>query len=49
MLMPDHAPGHPDGVPQSGGSSRMRQVWAFQFGSIAALIQAANAQSRIQL
>ncbi|NKB69913.1 MAG: TIM barrel protein [Candidatus Latescibacteria bacterium] len=44
MLMPDHAPGHPDDVPPPGVSSRVRQAWAFQFGYIAALIQAVNAQ-----
>jgi mannonate dehydratase len=43
MLMPDHAPGHPDDVPSAGGSSRACQAWAFQFGYIIALIQAVNA------
>ena len=40
MLMPDHAPHHPDDIPHEGGSSRMRQGWAFQFGYIIAWIQA---------
>ena len=43
MLMPDHAPGHPDDVPPPGASGRVRQAWAFQFGYIIALIQAVNA------
>ena len=42
MLMPDHAPGHPDDVPPPGASGRVRQAWAFQFGYIIAMIQAAN-------
>ena len=42
MLMPDHAPGHPDDVPPAGGSGRVRQAWAFQFGYIIALLQAIN-------
>ena len=40
MLMPDHAPHHPDDVPPKGVSGRVRQAWAFQFGYITALIQA---------
>ena len=43
MLMPDHAPHHPDDVSPPGVSSRVRQGWAFQFGYITALIQAVNA------
>ena len=43
MLMPDHAPHHPDDVSPLGGSGRVRQAWAFQFGYIIALIQAVNA------
>ena len=43
MLMPDHAPYHPDDVSPPGGSGRVRQAWAFQFGYIIALIQAVNA------
>ena len=43
MLMPDHAPHHPDDVSPPGGSGRVRQAWAFQFGYIIALIQAVNA------
>ena len=45
MLMPDHAPDHPDDVPPPGGSGRVRQAWAFQFGYIIALIQAVNSQA----
>ncbi|MBK35976.1 MAG: hypothetical protein CME26_10675 [Gemmatimonadetes bacterium] len=40
MLMPDHAPHHPDDEAPEGVSSRVRQGWAFQFGYIKALIQA---------
>ncbi|MEE2754445.1 MAG: mannonate dehydratase [Candidatus Latescibacterota bacterium] len=40
MLMPDHAPHHPDDVAPDGVTSRVRQAWAFQFGYIIALIQA---------
>ena len=43
MLMPDHAPHHPDDVSPPGVSGRVRQAWAFQFGYIIALIQAVNA------
>jgi len=42
MLMPDHAPGHPDDVPAEGGSRRVRQAWAFQFGYIIGLMQASE-------
>ena len=42
MLMPDHAPSHPDDTAPSGTSGRVRQAWAFQFGYIIALIQAVN-------
>jgi mannonate dehydratase len=45
MLMPDHAPGHPDDKPPPGVSGRVRQAWAFQFGYIKALIQAASAEA----
>ncbi len=44
MLMPDHAPGHPDDIPSPGGSGRACQAWAFQFGYIIALVQAVNSQ-----
>ena len=40
MLMPDHAPRHPDDTAPEGVSSRVTQAWAFQFGYIIALIQA---------
>ena len=40
MLMPDHAPIHPDDVAPEGVSGRVRQGWAFQFGYIKAMIQA---------
>ncbi len=39
MLMPDHAPHHPDDRAPAGVSSRVTQAWAFQFGYIIALIQ----------
>ena len=39
MLMPDHAPHHPDDVAPAGVSGRVRQGWAFQFGYIIAMIQ----------
>ena len=44
MLMPDHAPSHPDDVPSPGISGRARHAWAFQFGYIIALIQAVNSE-----
>ena len=43
MLMPDHAPHHPDDVSPPGVSGRVRQAWAFQFGYIIALIQVVSA------
>ena len=46
MLMPDHAPRHPDDVAPPGVSSRVCQAWAFQFGYIIALIQAAETEAR---
>ena len=45
MLMPDHAPSHPDDTSPPGTSGRVRQAWAFQFGYIIALIQAVNAET----
>jgi mannonate dehydratase len=42
MLMPDHAPHHPDDVAPEGSSRRMRQAWAFQYGYIIAMIQAVS-------
>ena len=45
MLMPDHAPHHPDDVAPEGVSKRVRQAWAFQFGYIIALIQALENES----
>ena len=45
MLMPDHAPRHPDDQAPEGVSSRVTQGWAFQFGYIIALIQAAARES----
>ncbi|MCY3792241.1 MAG: mannonate dehydratase [Gemmatimonadetes bacterium] len=42
MLMPDHAPSHPDDKAPEGVSGRVRQAWAFQFGYIIAMIQAVN-------
>jgi len=43
MLMPDHAPSHPDdqAAPHAG---RVRPAWAFQFGYIIAMIQAVNSE-----
>jgi len=40
MIMPDHSPLHPDDQPPEGGSGRVRQGWAFQFGYIIAMLQA---------
>lgn len=40
MLMPDHAPGHPD----EPGNTRVRPAWAFGFGYIKAMIQAVNSE-----
>jgi mannonate dehydratase len=45
MLMPDHAPLHPDDVSPEGVSRRVCQAWAFQFGYIIALIQAVQNES----
>lgn len=45
MLMPDHAPHHPDDISPTGGFSRVSQAWAFQFGYIIALIQVVNSES----
>ncbi|MFT5367355.1 MAG: mannonate dehydratase [Candidatus Latescibacterota bacterium] len=45
MLMPDHAPLHPDDVAPPGVTKRVSQAWAFQFGYIIALIQAAENES----
>lgn len=42
MLMPDHAPSHPDDVPPEGVSGRVTQAWAFQYGYIIAMIQAVS-------
>ncbi|MFT5369852.1 MAG: mannonate dehydratase [Candidatus Latescibacterota bacterium] len=42
MLMPDHAPQHPDDVSPEGVSKRVRQAWAFQYGYIIAMIQAVS-------
>ena len=42
MLMPDHAPDHPDDIPPPGASGRVRQAWAFQCGYIIAMIQAVS-------
>jgi mannonate dehydratase len=39
MLMPDHAPNHPDDRAPEGVSGRVRQGWAFQFGYIIATIR----------
>ena len=45
MLMPDHAPHHPDDVAPEGGSRRATQAFAFQYGYITALIQAVESES----
>ncbi len=45
MVMSDHAPHHPDDVAPKGVSTRVRQGWAFQFGYIIALIQAAEKEA----
>lgn len=39
MLMPDHAPKHPDDKPIEGASDRATAGWAFQFGYIISVIQ----------
>ena len=46
MLMPDHSPLHPDDRPPEGLSGRVRQGWAFQFGYIIAMIQAAAKEAQ---
>lgn len=40
MLMPDHAPSHPEDKAPAGVSVRVNQAWAYQFGYIKAFIQA---------
>ena len=45
MLMPDHAPGHPDDTSPLGVSGRVSPAWTFQFGYIIALIQAVNSEA----
>ena len=47
MLMPDHAPLHPDDIAPDGVSRRVRQGWAFQFGYIRAMIQAVGGKPEI--
>ena len=42
MLMPDHAPSHPDDKHPPDVSVRVSQGWAFQFGYIIAMIQAVS-------
>jgi mannonate dehydratase len=46
MLMPDHAPSHPDDKAPEGISKRVNQAWAFQFGYIIAMIQAVDKAAR---
>ena len=46
MLMPDHAPSHPDDKAPEGISRRVNQAWAFQFGYIIAMIQAVDKAAR---
>lgn len=46
MLMPDHAPLHPDDKAPDGASRRVSQAWAFQFGYIIALIQAVENEAK---
>lgn len=46
MLMPDHAPKHPDDLAPEGLSPRVRQGWAFQFGYIIAMIQAVENEAK---
>lgn len=46
MLMPDHAPLHPDDKAPEGVTRRVSQAWAFQFGYIIALIQAAENEAK---
>ena len=46
MLMPDHAPQHPDDVAPEGVSNRVKQGFAFQYGYIIALIQAVENEAK---
>ena len=39
MLMPDHAPTHPDDTPIDGACARATAGWSFQFGYIISVIQ----------
>ena len=48
MLIPDHAPLHPDDKPPEGVCNRVTQAWAYQFGYIKALIQAAEHEAALQ-
>ena len=48
MLMPDHAPSHPDDQAPEGVSGRVNQAWAFQFGYIVAMIQAVNKERAVR-
>ena len=48
MLMPDHAPSHPDDQAPAGVSGRVNQAWAFQFGYIVAMIQAVNKERAVR-
>jgi mannonate dehydratase len=45
MLMPDHAPSHPDDTSPPGIPGRVSPAWSFQFGYIIALIQAVNSET----
>lgn len=45
MLMPDHAPSHPDDTSPPFLSGRVSPAWSFQFGYIIALIQAVNSEA----
>ena len=48
MLMPDHAPSHPDDIAPEGVSRRVRQAWAYQFGYIKAVIQGVERAAQVR-
>ena len=46
MLMPDHAPHHPDDQAPEGSSGKVKQAFAFGIGYIIAMIQAVENEAR---
>jgi mannonate dehydratase len=46
MLMPDHAPSHPDDKPVEGSTGKVKQAFAFEIGYIKGLIQAVENEAK---